>query len=90
MPTVPLGSRREARWKRLTARSVPVPKLPSTLTLKPALPERLLELAHVGARGAGAQRAVTEMGCLGRLARQRARRGDDGYAKGEHGNDGNR
>ena len=52
VPTVPLGSRREARWKRLTARRVPVPKLPSTFTLKPALPERLLELAHVGAGGA--------------------------------------
>ena len=59
------------------------------LDLEAGLAERLLQLAHVGARGAGAQRAVAEMRRLGRPARERARRGDDGYAKGEHGNDRN-
>ena len=38
VPTVPLGVSREARWKRLTARNVPVPNRPSSLTLKPACP----------------------------------------------------
>ena len=38
VPTVPLGVSRDARWKRLTARSVPVPNRPSSLTLKPACP----------------------------------------------------
>ena len=59
------------------------------LHLEAGLPERLLELAHIGSRGAGAQRAVAEMRRLGRPARERARRSDDGYAKGEHGNDRN-
>src|SRR5689334_23508754 len=36
-PTVPLGVSCAARWKRLTARTVEGPNLPSTLTEKPAL-----------------------------------------------------
>ena len=71
------------------AQRCPVPNWPSILTLKPALPERLLELADVGPGGAGPQRAVAEMRCLAVRLRQRARRGDGGHAKGEHGNDRN-
>ena len=80
VPTVPLGSRRAARWKRLTARRCRA-EVAVGLDLEAGLAQRLLELAHVGAGGACAQRAVAEMRRLGRPARQRVRRGDDGHAQ---------
>ena len=87
VPTVPLGVQARGALEALDRAQRAGAEVAVHLDLEAGLPERLLELAHVGPGGAGAQRAVAKMRRLGRPARQRARRGDDGYAEGEHGNE---
>jgi hypothetical protein len=77
-PTVPLGVRRDARWKRLTAQRGGA-ELGIGLDLEARLDERLLEREDVGPGVAGAQRAVAELGALGGRAGERRGRCDGGY-----------
>ena len=82
------GLRREARWKRLTARSVPGAELAVDLDLEAGL-ARAPAAARARRRPEAPARsgAVAEVRRLGRPAGERAGRGDDGHAQGEHGND---
>ena len=79
-PTVPLGVEAGGALEALDDPRVAVAELAVGLDLEAGLAERLLQLADVGARRAGAQGAVTEVRRLA-AARQAAAAGDTGTRK---------